>query len=93
MKQISLDQFNKLTPKEIEREGSAELTVDGVPVCVVVVGAIGGMRHRLEGMVSLINANRPQETAVEPPDAENDNPVDTEIYVSDKPKKPRKKRK
>lgn len=65
MKQLTLTQFKKLTPAQIEKEGSAEITSNGEPLCVVIVGAVGGMRHRLEGIVSLINANRPNEETEE----------------------------
>ncbi len=58
MKQISITQFKQMTVAEIKRGGCRELVKDGEPVALVIVGAQGEMRNRIEGVASQIDAGR-----------------------------------
>jgi antitoxin (DNA-binding transcriptional repressor) of toxin-antitoxin stability system len=58
LKTITLSEFRKLKAEEIKTGPSIEITSDGTPVGVLIVGAVSGMRDRVNGIASQIDAGR-----------------------------------
>jgi len=58
MKQIAYSEFRKLKASEIKESGCLELTADGTPLCIVVVGAVEGMADQIKARCSMIDASR-----------------------------------
>lgn len=58
MKKVSITKFKQMPVQEIKDSGCLELVADGEPVALVVVGAVGEMKNRIEGAASQIDASR-----------------------------------
>ena len=58
MKTISLSEFRKLKAEEIKNGPCLEITSDGTPVALLIVGAESGMRDKIIGAAGQIDAGR-----------------------------------
>lgn len=58
MKRLTLSEFRKLTAQQLKDGPCLEITSDGEPVAIVVVGSEADMRERIRGLSGLIDAGR-----------------------------------
>jgi hypothetical protein len=58
MKQIPVSEFKKFKADQIKDNGCMELTSDGTPIAIVVVGAVGDMAQQIKSRCSMIDASR-----------------------------------
>jgi hypothetical protein len=57
-KQISLSEFKKLSAKDIKESPCLEITSDGTHLFFAVIGSQEGMRDKIQGYSSQIDAGR-----------------------------------
>ena len=60
MKRIAISEFKKLSAEQIQDMGSVEITYNCESLGIFVVGSIGAMKQRVEGIVSQIEIARPK---------------------------------
>jgi len=60
MKKVALSEFRKLSIEQIQDMGSVEITYNCESLGIFVVGSIGAMKQRVEGIVSQIEIARPK---------------------------------
>ena len=58
MKQISLTEFKQLKATDIKESPCMEITSDGAPVALVVIGTVAEMNIRIKAICSQIDASR-----------------------------------
>ena len=58
MKQLSFTEFKKLLARDVAEGGCYNVTADGEPLCIVVVGAREAMRVEILTRCGVIDASR-----------------------------------